>query len=645
VRGQKRGKESARAGRLPAGPGRGKLAKWTAIIIFAILAVTYVANATSYDLSVVTTIVIFAVAVVGQQWLVGGAGQVSLGGGAIMAIGAYSAGWFQEHAGLSVFPLPLVAAAVGGAVVGLIVGLPSVRLRGFYLVLATLALNFIVQFFGERYEVNHAAGLLVNPFTVLGASATNPYTTFMVSFVILALVCFLLRQLYRTAPGSILMVVRESETSAKTMGISPSAWKLSAFVGSSAVTAVAGGLYAYLLGSVSIEDFSLVLSINLVLMVYVGGVNSITGAIVGAAFAELVPIGLQHLSQDTSSAGAGAWLAANTALVQSLLFGMFLVAILLSDSTGIVGLVQSAGRWIGRRATRGGAAAGPVAPADFAEPDVLPDLIPDLIPDGMAAGEPLVTPPLAAAQRNGSVLYPSQTENSLVVSDLRVVYRTGAVGVSSVSLTVPHEKIIALVGRNAAGKTSTVRGIAGFPRDERVKVSGSVLFNGEEIRGLRPGETSRRGIAVVSEREKVFPTLSLIDNLRAIGLSARDAAAALDRVPELADLRNRAAGLLSGGQRQLLALTLAVARQPRAILVDELSLGLAPIAITSLMAQIKRIHDEAGTTIMLVDQALGVLEHTADHVYVLENGRIIADGSAEMLKAGQVSALVMGAGE
>jgi ABC-type branched-subunit amino acid transport system ATPase component/ABC-type branched-subunit amino acid transport system permease subunit len=603
---------------------------WTVLawVVVAALASLYVATAGSYDVFVVTTIVIFAIAAVGQQWIIGGAGQVSLGGGAIMAIGAYATGWVQQQNALNAFPIPLIAGMIAGAVVGLVVGLPSVRLRGFYLVLATLALSFIVAFFGARYQVNHAAGLLVDPFTVFGKSSSDTHPLVAVGAVLLLLICLFIRQLYRNAPGSVWMVVRESETSALTMGISPIAWKLSAFVGSSAVTALAGGLYAYLLNSVNIEDFSLTLGVNLVLMVYIGGVDSLTGAVIGATLVQLLPIGLQNLSQHLSSGGAGGWLASNTSLVQSLIFGVFLVAVLLSDATGIVGVAQATGK----RAVRMLKGTKTRSPKDGVESL-------GLEADATAAAQALPADLPSAVPADTSI---ASDERGLVVSDLRVVYRTGAVGISSVSFAVPSDRIVAIVGRNAAGKTSTVRAISGFPRDERVKVTGSVLFGGREICGLPPSKISKLGLAVVSERDKVFPTLSVLENLRAVGLTARDASTTVARVPELAHLRDRAAGLLSGGQRQLLALTVAVARRPKAILVDELSLGLAPIAITALMAEIKRIHDEDGTTVMLVDQALGALQATAEHVYVLENGLIVGEGSAEVLKSGRIHALVMG---
>lgn len=613
-------------------PSRADLTKAAALVLVVLLAVLYVKGASDYDVYVATTIVIFAIAAVGQQWLIGGAGQVSLGGGAIMAIGAYSTGWASQQSGLSAFPLPLIVGAIAGAVVGLVVGLPSVRLRGFYLVLATLALNFIVAFFGARYQVHHPAGLLAEPFTLFGKDSSDEFTMIAVAGVVLLLVCAFVRQLFRNAPGSIWMVVRESETSALTMGISPNAWKLRAFVGSSAITAVAGGLYAYLLTSVSIEDFSLTLSVNLVLMVYLGGVDSLVGAVIGAAIVQLLPIGLQNISQHLSSGGGGDWLAQNTSLVQSLIFGVFLVLVLLSDATGVVGVAQATGRRVWRILRRSHGATEPAEPAEGIESL-------GARASAQATAEALPTTEPARPER----LVADLTDpRALVIEDLRVVYKTGAVGISSVSFAVPSDKIVAIVGRNAAGKTSTVRGIAGFPRDERVKVSGSVLFGGGEICGMTPGRVAKLGLAVVSEREKVFPTLTVVENLRAIGLSARDAAATVAKVPELAHLRDRAAGLLSGGQRQLLALTVAVARRPKVILVDELSLGLAPIAVTALMHEIRRIHEEDGTTVMIVDQALGALESTADHVYVLENGLIVGEGSAEVLRSGHIHSLVIG---
>jgi ABC-type branched-subunit amino acid transport system ATPase component len=231
----------------------------------------------------------------------------------------------------------------------------------------------------------------------------------------------------------------------------------------------------------------------------------------------------------------------------------------------------------------------------------------------------------------------------LQVKDITVQYANGALGLSGVSFDVPAGSIVALVGRNGAGKTSAVRAIAGFGRSEHVKLTGEIEFAGESVRGLTPAAVTRRGIALVPERDKVFPTLTVLEHLRAVGLSRAESAEVIDRLPSLNGKATSHAGLLSGGQRQSLALAMAMARQPRLLVVDEMSLGLSPIAIKGLMADLRAVREQTPDVgILVVDQALDAVGDLADFVYVLENGRIATFGNPELLQREEIRAAIIG---
>jgi branched-chain amino acid transport system ATP-binding protein len=225
----------------------------------------------------------------------------------------------------------------------------------------------------------------------------------------------------------------------------------------------------------------------------------------------------------------------------------------------------------------------------------------------------------------------------LALDNVEVVYHHVATAVQGVSLRVPERAIVALLGTNGAGKTTTLRAITGFLGGDDARVaSGRITFRGEDITGRRPHEVARRGLVLVPERDKVFETLTVQENLAAVVAGPR-ALVTREQVfhyfPVLAERRRQLAGYLSGGERQMLALGSALLCQPSLLLVDELSLGLAPIVVEALMALIRRLRDELGLAVLLVEQNAAAALSIADAGYVLEHGRIVYDGSVERLLA------------
>jgi len=231
----------------------------------------------------------------------------------------------------------------------------------------------------------------------------------------------------------------------------------------------------------------------------------------------------------------------------------------------------------------------------------------------------------------------------LELQNLEVVYHHVATAIQGVSLRVPARSIVTLLGTNGAGKTTTLRAISGFlGADDAQIVGGRVVFDGEPVTGRPPHELARRGLVLVPERDKVFETLTVQENLRALvpGRAGREGErppVTLEQVfhyfPVLAGRRRQLAGYLSGGERQMLALATALLCRPRVLLVDELSLGLAPLVVESLMTLVARLRDELGLAVLLVEQNAGVALAVANSGYVMEHGRIVFDGTVERLLA------------
>jgi len=243
------------------------------------------------------------------------------------------------------------------------------------------------------------------------------------------------------------------------------------------------------------------------------------------------------------------------------------------------------------------------------------------------------------AQVHGKVTMSRETNEVLLnVENLAVVYHNLSVATHGVSLKVHKNHIVALLGTNGAGKSSTLRAISGFLGIDDAKVAdGFIEFKGERIQNQPPHAITQKGIALVPEWGKVFENLTVLENLEVcVPASGRkigkeELARLLEYFPPLKAAGKRLAGYLSGGERQMLSISTALLCKPDLLLVDELSLGLAPVIVDELMALLKVIRDEQGVTILLVEQNARAALQIADYGYVIENGRIVFAGSAEAL--------------
>ena len=228
----------------------------------------------------------------------------------------------------------------------------------------------------------------------------------------------------------------------------------------------------------------------------------------------------------------------------------------------------------------------------------------------------------------------------LAVERLEVVYHRSITAVQGITLSVPPKSIVAVLGTNGAGKTTTLRAISGFVGLDDARVTeGSITFMEERIENRSPHETASRGIVLVPERDKVFPNLTIAENLLA-PISRMSSRAERRRreerayhfFPRLRDLKHRLGGLLSGGERQMLGLASALVCGPQLLLVDELSLGLAPVVVDDLLRRLLDIRRELGLAILMVEQSAAVALEIADYSYIMENGRVVLDGTAERLR-------------
>jgi branched-chain amino acid transport system ATP-binding protein len=228
--------------------------------------------------------------------------------------------------------------------------------------------------------------------------------------------------------------------------------------------------------------------------------------------------------------------------------------------------------------------------------------------------------------------------STLTVNNAEVIYSDVILVLRSISLQVEAGKIVALLGANGAGKSTTLKAISGLLiRDNGAVTRGSIEYDGQRLDKLAPEEISRLGIVQVLEGRRLFPHLTTEENLKTGALirPRREMAGLLEEVyhyfPQLVNLRHRTAGYLSGGEQQMVAIGRALMSKPRLMLLDEPSLGLAPLLVREIFDIIHRINRDSNVSILVVEQNANVALRAAEYAYVMETGRIVLDGPAEQL--------------
>jgi branched-chain amino acid transport system ATP-binding protein len=231
-------------------------------------------------------------------------------------------------------------------------------------------------------------------------------------------------------------------------------------------------------------------------------------------------------------------------------------------------------------------------------------------------------------------------DGMLSLNSIEVIYDGVILVLKGVSLNVQEGKITTLLGANGAGKTTTLKAISGLLHSERGEITkGAIELNGERIDRLAPHAVVRRGVVQVFEGRRVFEHLTTEENLIAGGHVQVDRSRlreGIDRVyqyfPRLGDRRHVQSGYLSGGEQQMLVIGRALMSSPKVILLDEPSLGLAPMLVDEIFEIVQRMNRQEKLTVLLVEQNATLALAIADHGYVMENGRIVLEGAADSLR-------------
>jgi ABC-type branched-subunit amino acid transport system ATPase component/ABC-type branched-subunit amino acid transport system permease subunit len=550
-------------------------------------------------------LLIYAVLGLSLVLLSGWGGIVSLGQIAFFAIGAAVTGLVVGEWGADLFA-GLVIAMVVGAGAAALVGIPALRLRGLYLAVTTFAFalattSFLLNddYFGWVPTERIGRAPLLG-----GLDVSSEGAVYYLALAVLVIVMAGLRGVRASRFGRALVALRDNEAAAESYGVDPLRLRLAAFALSGSVAALAGGLFVHHERAFDPSSYSPIENLVVLTMVVVGGMTALAGAVLGALFL----FGARWFLDPE-------W--------QFLASGIGVLLVLLLAPGGLASLVyRGRDRWLQLVAARGGLAVagfGPVAAVTGEGNGAV-----DGEADGNEAGN-------GGTGGEPALLDVAGIEPALLdVAGIEVGYG-GVPVLSGVDLAVRRGEAVALLGTNGAGKSTLLRAISGLlpPR------SGSVSFAGADLAGLAPHRVAALGIAQMPGGAGIFPSLSVAENLRVAGWlhrhdgsgGADDLARVQSLFPVLAERAGERAGTLSGGQQQMLALAMAVLMRPRLLMIDELSLGLAPAVVGELLRFVDHLRDE-GTTLVIVEQSVNVALEIADRAVFLERGQVRFSGPA-----------------
>ncbi|MEV0588278.1 ATP-binding cassette domain-containing protein [Nonomuraea sp. NPDC050310] len=514
-------------------------------------------------------------------------GMVNLAQASFAAMAALTCGWAFSSG------LPFVVAAVLGVLaataVGMLVALPALRLGGRVLTLATLALALLadqVLFQVDAFS-NGTIGWALPPIV-------SPQLRVLLLLGLIGLVGLLIRNLERSASGRAILAVRSAPAAAATSGLSGPRAKVLLFALASAIAGLGGVLYAVSKGSITATDLPAFAGFVWLAVVVLQGVRRVGGAVAGGLIAAGFPEVL------------AAW--GVSAQVGAILFGAGGI-VLARHPDGV--LAQLAEARYRRRHHR--AAPGPVS-----------------APAGEAAGQGdspvLVRADRVAGVGDGPVLFR--------LAGVAAGYGDTAV-LHGVTLDVRAGEVVALLGANGAGKSTTCAVAAG----DLPATAGRVLLDGVDVTAWPAHRRARAGILLAPEGRGVFPGLTVEENLR-VRLRATDEV--YDRLPALAARRTVLAGALSGGEQQLLTLAPALVRPPRVLIADEPSLGLAPLVVEQVFQLFAELRAR-GVALLLVEEKASEVLDLADRVAFMRLGRIVWSGPRAEVDPARMAATYLGA--
>jgi ABC-type branched-subunit amino acid transport system ATPase component/ABC-type branched-subunit amino acid transport system permease subunit len=601
------------------------------LAVVAVLAVWPFVYQDLYTLSWMTFAGLSLMVVVSVYLIIAQAGQLSFGHAAFYGVGAYTASILAIKYNVPTLLALLAGAALAG-VIAVIIGRPVLRLRYFYLALATIGLGIIFSaiVIEARGVTGGSLGLApVPPLDLFGFKIDTYFRQYYLVWIVALLILIFTERALGMRLGRALRAIATSEIAAETLGVRTANWKLVAFVASAIFCAIAGALYAFTLAAITPSAFAFSAAIIPIIMMLIGGGGSIWGGLIGAIL-------MTWLSNTLSS----------TQQWSGVIYAVIMILLLLFLPMGITGLFAKrrlVGVWSAFRKQSG---AETLECATVAEADgstgacetqaALPFYVPEHAKQGLDDGAP------GALFADLKVAAGAKGEELLRIEDVSVDFG-GLRAVNEVSMAVRTGQIVALIGPNGAGKTTLFNVISRLQHAS----GGRVWLGGEDITSLSPANSARLGMARTFQNLRVFENMDVLENVLVgchrhekagfisggFGLPKQrreekaSRARALDalRLVGLDSSAHQPAASLPYGQQRLVEIARALASEPRLLLLDEPAAGMNAAERGYLVDRIRRIRD-AGVTVLLVEHDIELVMGLCDWVTVLDYGKRIADG-------------------
>ncbi len=539
----------------------------------------------SYYQLILTLVLVWACFGLSWNMLSGYTGLVSFGHASFFGLGAFATVLAQKYWGVSPWIMLAVSAAIG-ALAGVLIGLPTFRLRGHYFALSMLAyplaMLYVFQWLG--YPEVTVPRVLDHPVLYMQFDDGRVYT--VIALVMLAGVVAISRLVERSRFGMALIAIKQNEAAAEAAGIDTLKWKLYAIALSGAIAGMVGAFYAVVILVVTPQSvFGMLVSAQALTVAMFGGVGTVWGPIIGAAF--LIPIA------EILHAELGSYLPG----IQGVVYGVAIIALIILAPEGIY--------WKARdllRARKGDAASVSVAPESGA------------IPLPVANG---------AARRISDE----------VVLDVRNISKHfgGLKAVGTVSFKVQRGMILGIIGPNGAGKTTLFNLLNGFQRPD----SGQVFIGGEDMVGKKPSQLCKAGVGRTFQIMRPFKRMSVHDNVKVGAYVRARTEAEAERIAAeavagvgLAAISDRLAGGLTTKELRLLELARALAGKPEILLLDEMLAGLGSDEAIEVVGVIRGLADN-GITIVIIEHTMQAMVQLVDRFLVLDHGEIIMEGSPQ----------------
>jgi len=554
-----------------------------------------------YYASILIMIGINVIMTVSLNLTTGFLGELALGHAGFMSVGAFTAGIITKSLSANLgwdpaacLPISLLAGGILAAVMGFLIGVPALRLKGDYLAIITLGFGEIIRVIIQNLQITGGAS---------GISRVPRINNFSTTYIIMVLVIVVMFTLGRSRHGRAILSIRENAVAAESTGISVTRYKIFAFTFAAFFAGIAGGLYAHQIGRVSAASFDFNKSIEYLVMVVLGGMGSITGSIIAAGVLTLLPELLREFSD-----------------YRMLVYSIALILMMLFRPKGLMGTAEFSLTFVWDSLTGWFTRTLKIQKRDHSP--MLPD-VPryDVGPDA----------PVLETRQLG-------------------IRFGGLQAAENVNLHLNDNEIVGLIGPNGAGKTTVFNMLTGvyLPTD------GDILLMGKSIVGKKTFEIVSDGIARTFQNIRLFKSMTVLENIK-VAFHTRmhySPASGILRLPKYAreeqgiDIRARellrvfnmeesadirADGLPYGQQRKL-EICRALATNPKVLLLDEPAAGMNPIETRELMETISLIRDRFSVAVLLIEHDMKLVMGICERIYVLNYGRVIAEGDPAAIR-------------